>query len=81
MYNQAPTTAFVHPNWLLLHDGNQDVYWRRRYSARRDVLLIGGWARLISDRQSRLQNRQRNRVLFSNLRKLIRTLGAHICVL
>ena len=41
MYDQAPMTTVVHLNWLLLHDGNQDIYGRWRYHVRRNVLLVG----------------------------------------
>ena len=71
MYDQSPLTTVIHPSQFLLHNGNQDVQQQWHNGARQDVLLIGEWARLISSRQRRLRNGQRNHVLFSNLQSMI----------
>ena len=43
-YGQTPSATVVHPDWFLLHDGNQDIQRGQRNSAEWDVLLIGGRA-------------------------------------
>ena len=80
-YGQTPLATVVHPDWLLLHDGNQDVQRKQRHGSRWDVLLVGGRARLINSRQRRLRNGQRNRVFLSNLQSTIRPFRTHISIL
>ena len=80
-YGQSLLATIIYPNRFLFHNGNQDVQWWRSNGARWNVLLIGEWARLISSRQRRLRNGQRNRVLFHNLRGVIRPFGVRISVL
>ena len=80
-YGQTPSVTVVHPDWLLLHDGNQNAQRRWHHGARWDVLLIGGRARLIRGRQDRLGNSQRNHILLSNLKSTVGTLRVRIRVL
>ena len=80
-YGQTPSATVVHPDWFLLHDGNQDVQRRWHHGTRQDVFLIRGRARLIGGGQERCRNGQRDHVLLDHLRSMIGTLRVRIRVL